>query len=161
MAASLFGKVAQAGAKAVVNQIAGSGVGAPPPPPPPEKVWCIYLRRNPPLTEEDQPPIGGCEKFCWKLFLIPIAIVTYIIGWFIICMTYLIGSCCLPCLGPEFFKYMVTVRMLKSQGQDKRQQAEQLKRDLQSAFCLVSCLINTAMFTMRDLIRPLIALCDW
>eukprot|EP00746_Dinoflagellata_sp_MGD_P011192 gnl/MRDRNA2_/MRDRNA2_123394_c0_seq1.p1 gnl/MRDRNA2_/MRDRNA2_123394_c0~~gnl/MRDRNA2_/MRDRNA2_123394_c0_seq1.p1 ORF type:complete len:130 (+),score=26.27 gnl/MRDRNA2_/MRDRNA2_123394_c0_seq1:103-492(+) len=108
--AAIIGKMLQKGAVKVAAEVAG-GVAQQVLTPPPPKVWCVTLRRRPPLTEEDQPEIGDCEKFCMKLFLIPFALITYIFGWVLYTIIYTIGTCCCPLVGPQFFVMLAQSRL--------------------------------------------------
>lgn len=159
---SLIGKGVQAAANAACQASGAAAANAPPPPPP--KVWCIYLRRNPPQTDEDQPPIGACVKLLWKLLLVPFAFITYITGWMIICTIYTIGGCCCPIIGPQFFTLMVTMRMrlLKEKAAGNQSEAaKQVQKDAENAACCATCLVKTAFFILWNMIRPLPLLCDW
>ena len=77
------GAAASAAAQSVVSAAVEMAV---PPTPPPPKVWCVTLRRNPPLTDEDYvsgQPLGECQKRCWLAVLGPPALFAYGIGWMI------------------------------------------------------------------------------
>merc|ERR1719174_509644 len=105
-----------------------------------------------------QPPISECGKICMKILLCPPAFFTYIIGWIIITVTYTIGACCCPLIGPDFFALMLKARLTSKSGPEA---VQQVRKDVANSMCLMKCLISLAIFTMRDLIRPLPALCEW
>eukprot|EP00746_Dinoflagellata_sp_MGD_P001444 gnl/MRDRNA2_/MRDRNA2_102720_c0_seq1.p1 gnl/MRDRNA2_/MRDRNA2_102720_c0~~gnl/MRDRNA2_/MRDRNA2_102720_c0_seq1.p1 ORF type:complete len:163 (+),score=29.75 gnl/MRDRNA2_/MRDRNA2_102720_c0_seq1:88-576(+) len=130
--------------------------------PPPPKVWCVTLRRKPALTEEDQPEIGDCEKLCIKIFLIPIACLSYIFGWIIYFVVYTIGTCCCPLVGPQFFVILAKSRLEQmAAAKDPSKTANQAKADAENAKCCAMCLLNLSIFAYRDCICPITLLCDW
>eukprot|EP00966_Prymnesium_polylepis_P272753 6301632-Prymnesium_polylepis.1 len=91
-AAAIIGRAAGAALTAAAPVVAAAAVGvcsqvmdraqpAPPPPPPPPTVWCVTLRRMPPLTKEDQPPITDGEKCCLQCLLYPPACAAHAAGY--------------------------------------------------------------------------------
>ena len=77
----IAGKIANKAAKAAVHVAEKVEQAVAPQHPPPPVVWGITLKRNPPLTKEDEPPTDGCVKFLLKCFLIPFALFAHAFGW--------------------------------------------------------------------------------
>lgn len=149
-----FGKAAEAAAGAA-GVIAGAQGG---PPPKPQAVWCIWLRRNPVVTKEDEPAIETCEKVCWKILLIPLALITYVFGWILYAIVYFIGCVCCPLVGPHLFTMLATARLQRMKAGGG---TEGLKNDIENAMCCAKYLVKTALFAQFQMILPLSQLCDW
>eukprot|EP00930_Biecheleria_cincta_P073660 TRINITY_DN60939_c0_g1_i1.p1 TRINITY_DN60939_c0_g1~~TRINITY_DN60939_c0_g1_i1.p1 ORF type:complete len:169 (-),score=28.70 TRINITY_DN60939_c0_g1_i1:36-542(-) len=166
---SLFGKVlgtaaqvAGSAAQAAAQQVmVGSSAQAPPPSPPPPKVWCVTLRRKPVLTPQDEPEIGACEKLCTKLLVIPFALVTYLIGWIISLLFYLVACCCCPVFGPYIFTALAATRLETAQSLGTQVAAERTKEDAQKAAGMVVCLARFYWSVYWNMIRPLSMFCEW
>jgi len=126
---------------------------------PPPKVWCVTLKRNPPLTSEDEPPLGLCAKICIKIIVIPPALITYLIGWIMYGIVYFIGCICCPLVGPGLFTMLAQARMASYSNDPQAQQ--RVKEDAQAGMCCARCLVSTAIFTYMQMILPLSMFCNW
>ena len=154
---------AVAGATAVATQVMNRVAAAappPPPPPPPPKVWGLTLRRTPPLTEEDKPPIGDCEKWCWQCVLIPPACCTFAVGSGIMGSIQCCACALLPCLGTAFAGEYFQIRKTQLQYQPQAAR-EQIAADVERVVGCGRCLLDTALADYKYCIRPLPLLWGW
>jgi hypothetical protein len=138
----------------LVDEATGGGVKKAAPPPP--VVWCVTLRRNPPVHELDQPPLGDCSKFCVQMFVVPPAFVMWLVGWFILMTLYMFAFCCFPLLGQGFFALMY------QRGQQrKRVSTSEAKEVAQATACCAKSLLCLISFAAFRLIRPFNMFTTW
>eukprot|EP00931_Biecheleriopsis_adriatica_P009051 TRINITY_DN110164_c0_g1_i1.p2 TRINITY_DN110164_c0_g1~~TRINITY_DN110164_c0_g1_i1.p2 ORF type:complete len:170 (-),score=39.92 TRINITY_DN110164_c0_g1_i1:55-564(-) len=169
MASSVLGKVAggaaavaggaAAAAQAVAQKAMGSAEAKPPPPPP--KVWCFFLRRVPVKTEEDEPEIQCCEKTMIKICTIPLALMTYLLGWLISLFIYAVGCCCCPVCGPAIFTAFATARLQSASEFGAKHAMDATQADAKRAVGGLACLLSFYKWVYWNMIRPLGLLCDW
>merc|ERR1712196_494900 len=135
--------------------------GSAPPPPPPPKVWCVTLRRVPPLTPEDQPQLGTCEK-CFKLVLLfPPAMVFYAFGWAIYMVLQFIACVLAPIFGPAVLSELAERRLALRNAKGNAAAAQQGIADAKKVAGCASCLVNLMWCTWTELIMPLKLLWAW
>eukprot|EP00933_Yihiella_yeosuensis_P041997 TRINITY_DN36434_c0_g1_i1.p1 TRINITY_DN36434_c0_g1~~TRINITY_DN36434_c0_g1_i1.p1 ORF type:complete len:153 (+),score=32.04 TRINITY_DN36434_c0_g1_i1:78-536(+) len=151
----VFGQIFGAAANAASAAASAASAAAEPRPPP--KVWCVTLRRKPIQTTEDEPEIGDCEKICIKIMVIPLALITYLIGWIISLLIYMIGCCCCPVCGPAVFTAFAQARMQSIYEKG----AGQAKQDAENIAGCASCLVRSYVWVYWNLIRPLGMFCEW
>mmetsp|Transcript_149230 Transcript_149230/g.479242 ORF Transcript_149230/g.479242 Transcript_149230/m.479242 type:complete len:158 (-) Transcript_149230:27-500(-) len=148
---------------ATVGQAAAAvGASAPPrPPPPPPTVWCVTLRRKPVLTKEDEPLIGGCEKTCTQILLIPFALVAHLLGWLVTIVLYFLGCIVLPCVGPALFNLFILAKLAAIDEKKGKEVAQETAVQLRQAAGCAMCLVRSYIFVYKHMILPLSMLCDW
>ena len=132
----------------------------PPPPPPPPKVWCVTLRRTPPITDEDLPPIGECEKSCYQCCLIPPATCAYGVGTAYWGFVNFCGCIFLPFFGGPFFVELAH-RRLELMQYNPTAARQQIASDGAKLAGCARCLIDTAIWDYYNCIRPLPLICTW
>ena len=144
---------------AIGGMIDEAVTGAPKVVPPPPEVWCITLRRTPPIHELDQPPLGPCAKFCIQMVVVPPAFFLAFLGWIILSGIYCFSLCCFPLMGQGFL-----VMLAERSAQRKRvtsQEAREAKKAAEATFCCAKCLLSLMSFAAFRLIRPFNMFTSW
>ena len=100
----VISKGIEAGAAAVTQQMER----AKPPPPPPPKAWCITLKRSPPLTPKDEPPIGPANKCMIQCCCIPPMAAAHLVGWGVYSCIQFTACTCVPVIGPAVLTEVCT-----------------------------------------------------
>ena len=158
-------QAASAAASAAAQGVVNAAVEmATPPTPPPPKVWCVTLRRNPPLTDEDYvsgQPLGACQKNCWLAVLGPPALLAYAIGWMIYTVLQCIACVLTPLLGPAVLQEIAARRLALLREKGNKAAAQQAIQDAKQAAGCAMCLVNLMWCTYTELITPLNLLCAW
>ena len=129
--------------------------------PPPPKVWCVTLRRTPPLTDEDQPPVGECERVCKKILLMPPAAILYTLGWAIYTILNFIACVLAPVIGPAALKELAARRLALQKEKGNKAAAAQAINDAKQVAGCASCLVSLMWCTYTEMITPFNLLWAW
>ncbi|KAJ1624689.1 hypothetical protein T492DRAFT_911543 [Pavlovales sp. CCMP2436] len=123
------------------------------PPPPPRVFGGIVLKRTPALTPEDEPAVPGSQKFCMKLFLVPLALVAWLYGCIAWMLLELMRCFLLPCLGPLFVQMMAAAVLARDQAAVKDMGG--------CGYSIVKWWVGTYWWVMRQCMAPLFSIWSW
>lgn len=117
------------------------------------------MRRTPPQTPEDEPPVECLTKLCAKFFLLPAACVTFVLGllfWFLLQLMRII---LLPCLGQLFVSIIAS--KLSAAGGDARAVQKDVVDGAKCGYSLVLWWVEALFFVNIHMIAPLSEFWTW